>query len=95
MAIDELSDWHDRGALKDRIERQLEDMLLVKELLRERLLDRQQVEAALVLRRQIGVSLATSLLLNGGISLDVLAATLHNAQQPQKARPDLEPRAGG
>ncbi|HEY9856020.1 MAG TPA: hypothetical protein V6D05_09805, partial [Stenomitos sp.] len=62
-------DWLDKSALKDRIEQQLEDLLLVKELLREGVLSRQQVTTALTLRRQIGVSLATSLVLSGGISL--------------------------
>lgn len=82
MASAEPFDWLDKSALKDRIERQLEDMLLIKELLREGLLNRQQVKTALSLRRQIGVSLATSLVLSGGISLDALAATLQHTRLP-------------
>lgn len=72
-------DWLDRTALKGRIEQQLEDMQLVKVLLREGLVDRQQVKTALSLRRQTGISLATSLLLSGGISLDALSQTLQSA----------------
>lgn len=83
MASAESFDWLDKSVLKDRIEQQLEDLLLVKELLREGLLDRQQVKTALSLRRQIGVSLATSLVLSGGISLDALAATLQHTRLPQ------------
>lgn len=81
MAIDR-ADWLDKNALKGRIEQHLEDMTLVKVLLREGLLDRQQVKTALSLRRQIGVSLATSLLLSGGISLDALAKTLQHTRKP-------------
>lgn len=72
--------WLDKSMLMGRIEQQLEDIQLVKALLRQGLLDRQQVKAALSLRRQIGVSLATSLLLSGGLSLDTLATTLQQTE---------------
>lgn len=81
MAIDGRADWLDKSALKGRIEQHLEDMLLIKVLLREGLLDRDQVKTALSLRRQIGISLATSLLLSGGISPDVLCATMQDTRQ--------------
>lgn len=80
MATEERFDWQDKSALLGRIEQQLEELLLIKELLREGLLDRQQAKTALSLRRQIGVSLATSLVLSGGISLDALATTLQHAR---------------
>lgn len=81
MDIDGPNDWQDRSALKGQIEQQLEDMLLVKELLRTGLLDCNQVKTALSLRRQVGISLATSLLLSGGISLDTLTATVQSARR--------------
>lgn len=87
MASERRQDWMDRSALKGRVEEQLADMLLVKELLRAGLLDSQQVKSVLSLRRQIGLSLAASLLLNGGISLDALTVTLQRAHRiPTKAQ---------
>lgn len=72
MAIHGRIDWLDKTALKGSIEAQLADMLLVKELLREGVVDRQQVKAALTIRRQTGVSLATSLLLSTAARPEVL-----------------------